>query len=284
MSTARQLIAKQRRLGSGWGERLGLAYCLLLALAVLLPVVVVVLGAFVPAARLGLSSEQWVEGSEGWVSLKYFRYVLDLYSEPLLFSAGLAVFAVAGGLLLAVPAAYGLVRYPFPGSKLLEEVALLPLAVPGIAVAIALIQTYALIRGEWWFVGLGHLLYTVPLLLRTLLHALRGEGFELERAAATLGAGPWQRFRRVTWPRLRRPASLGCLITAAVSWGEFNASFLLATPVNQPFPAALYATYTSNSFAVSSAATTIFLAVILPLLIAVERLGRDDLMSMRQGA
>lgn len=267
-----------------WLRRLGLAYCALLAAAVLLPVVVVVLGAFVPAARLGLASEGWVEGEEAWVSLKWFAYVLDLYGRPLLFSVGLAVFAVVAGLALAVPAAYGLVRYPFPGSRVLEEVALLPLAVPGIAVAIALIQTWAVVRGEWWFVGIGHLLYTVPLLLRTLLHALRGEGFELERAAATLGAGPWQRFRRVTWPRLARAASLGALIVAAVSWGEFNASFLLATPLHQPFPAALYATYTSNSFAVSSAATTLFLAVILPLLLAIEWLGRDELMAVRQGA
>jgi putative spermidine/putrescine transport system permease protein len=265
-------------------RRLGLAYCAVLAALVLLPVVVVVAGAFVPAARLGLASEQWVPGDEGWLSLKWFAYVLDLYSRPLLYSLGLAVFAVVVGTLLAVPAAYGLVRHPFPGARLLEELALLPLAVPGIAVAIALIQTYALARGEWWFVGLGHLLYTVPLLLRTLLHALRGEGFELEGAAATLGAGPWQRFRFVTWPRLARAASLGALIVAAVSWGEFNASFLLATPLHQPYPAALYATYTSNSFAVSSAATTLFLAVILPLLLVIERLGRDELMAVRQGA
>jgi putative spermidine/putrescine transport system permease protein len=267
-----------------WSRRAGIAYCVALAAVVLLPVAVVVAGAFVPAARLGISSEQWVAGEEGWLSLKWFAYVLDLYRRPLLFSLALAGVAVAGGLALALPAAYGLVRHPFPGSRLLEELALLPLAVPGIAVAIALIQTYAVVRGAWWFVALGHLLYTLPLLLRTLLHALRGEGFELERAAATLGAGPWQRFRRITWPRLRRAASQGALIVAAVSWGEFNASFLLATPLHQPFPAALYATYTSNSFAVSAAATTIFLAVILPLLIAVERLGRGELMAIRQGA
>jgi putative spermidine/putrescine transport system permease protein len=266
------------------GRTLGLVWCAALAAAVLLPVAVVVLGAFVPAARLGLSSEQWVAGQEGWLSLKYFAYVLDLYGGALGFSLLLAAVTVAVGLLITVPAAYALVRHPFPGARLLEELALLPLAVPGIAVAIALIQTWALVRGEWWFVAVGHVLYTSPLLLRTLLHALRGEGFELEQAAATLGAGPWQRFRRVTWPRLKRPASLGALIVVAVSWGEFNASFLLATPLHQPFPAALYATYTSNSFAVSSAATTLFLAVVLPLLLAVEKLGRGDLSNLRQGA
>lgn len=269
---------------SGRMRRFGIGYCWLLAAGVLLPVAVVVLGAFVPAARLGMASEAWVGGEEAGLSLKWFGYVLDLYGRSLLFSVALAAVAVGVGLALALPAAYGLVRHPFPGSKALEELALLPLAVPGIAAAIALIQTYALVRGEWWFVAVGHVLYTVPLLLRTLLHALRGEGFEAERAAATLGAGPLRRFAAVTWPRLRRPASLGALIVAAVSWGEFNASFLLATPLHQPFPAALYATYTSNSFAVSSAATTVFLAGIVPLLAAIERLGRRELMAVRQGA
>jgi len=281
-------IAHPRTLGGALARSWGAAYCWLLAVAVLLPVAVVVAGAFVPAARLGMSlggtSEGWVGGAESGVSLKWFTYVLDLYGGALAYSVALAAVAVGAGLALAVPAAYGLVRHPFPGAKVLEELALLPLAVPGIAAAIALIQTYALVRGEWWFVAVGHVLYTVPLLLRTLLHALRGEGFEAERAAATLGAGPWQRFARVTWPRLRRPASLGALIVAAVSWGEFNASFLLATPLHQPFPAALYATYTSNSFAVSSAATTLFLAGIVPLLAVIERLGRRELMAVRQGA
>ncbi len=275
---------RDRRGGQGLGRRLGVVYCWALGSLVLLPVAVVVAGAFLPAARLGMASEGWVRGREAAVSLKWFAYVLHLYGSSLLYSVVLAGVAVSAGLALALPAAYGLVRHPFPGAKLLEELALLPLAVPGIAVAIALIQTYALVRGEWWFVAVGHLLYTVPLLLRTLLHALRGEAFDEERAAATLGAGPLARFARITWPRLRRPASLGALIVAAVSWGEFNASFLLATPLHQPYPAALFATYTSNSFAVSSAATTLFLAGILPLLVAIERLGRRELMAVRQGA
>lgn len=271
---------RSRRLG----RAAAIAYSVALALLVLLPLVVVVVGAFVPAARLGVTTEGWVGGDEGVVSLKWLGYVLDLYGRPLVFSVLLAGVSVVGGIAIALPAAYGLVRHPFPGSELLEEVALLPLAVPGIAVAIALIQTWAVFRGEWWIVAVGHLLYTLPLLLRTLLHGLRGDGFELERAAATLGAGPWQRFARVTWPRLRRPAALGASIVAAVSWGEFNASFLLATPLHQPYPAALYATYTSNSFAVSAAATTIFLAGIVPLLFVIDRLGSDDLGAVRQGA
>jgi putative spermidine/putrescine transport system permease protein len=267
-----------------WRRRAGIAYSVVLAGVVLLPVVVVMLGSLVPAARLGLTSEQWVAGEENWLSFKYFGYVFDLYGQALAFSLLLAAVTVAGSLLVAVPAAYGLVRHSFPGARMLEALALLPLAVPGIAVAVALIRTWSIVRGEWWLVAVGHLVYTVPLMLRTLTNALRGEGFELEQAAATLGAGPWQRFRRITWPRLLRPVTLGVLIVATVSWGEFNVSFLLATPLNQPFPAALYATYTSNSFAVSSAATVIFLAGIVPALLLIERLGRGEFHGLRQGA
>ena len=77
---------------------LGLGYCALLAAAVLLPVAVVVLGAFLPAARIGLSSEQWVPGEEGWLSLKYFAYVVDLYRGALVYSLVLAATAIAVGL------------------------------------------------------------------------------------------------------------------------------------------------------------------------------------------
>ena len=77
-------------------------------------------------------------------------------------------------------------------------------------------------------------------------------------------------------PNLRHAMISGALMVFAVSWGEFNVSYLLNTPLNQTYPAALYATYTSNSFQVSSAATVIFLSVIIPALLAIQWLGRDS--------
>jgi len=60
--------------------------------------------------------------------------------------------------------------------------------------------------------------------------------------------------RWVVMPNLKHTILIGSLFVFAISLGEFNASFLLNTPINQTYPAALYDTYNLDSFQVSSAA------------------------------
>jgi ABC-type spermidine/putrescine transport system permease subunit II len=73
---------------------------------------------------------------------------------------------------------------------------------------------------------------------------------------------------------LRRAVQTSLILALAVSFGEFNVTFLLATPSYGTFPTALYLTYTTNSFPVAAAATTIFLAGLAPLLVGALVLGR----------
>lgn len=261
----------------------GLAFGL--AALILLPVVVVVAGSFLDTSFLGLSSEQWVEGERSLVTLKWFRYVLDLYGGTMVFSLRLAALSVLVCALVAVPGGYVLACRPFRGSRVIEELVLLPLSLPGIAMSLALIQAYTAVRGRWELVLGGHLLYTIPFMVRTVTNTLRSFNIAQQEAAArSLGAGFWQRFFFVVLPGLRHSVVLGSLLVFAVSWGEFNVSYLLNTPLNQTYPAALFATYTSNSFQVSSAATTLFLGVMIPALIAIQWLGGRDLVNVEQGA
>lgn len=113
-------------------------------------------------------------------------------------------------------------------------------------------------------------------MVRIVAGALRSFDFAaLDLCARGLGAGFGQRFAWVYLPNLRRAMVTGSLMVFAVSWGEFNVSYLLNTPLHQTFPAALYATYTSNSFQVAGAATTIFLGGIVPALLAIQFLGGE---------
>ncbi len=265
-----------------------LALLAVILLVVISPVIVVVLGSFLNTSFLGLSSEQWVgDGTDAnaLITFQWFSYVLKLYQPQLLFSFQLAVLSVVVCILIGVPAGYLIARGSFPGRRWLEELLLLPLALPGIAISIALIQAYAVIRGRWYFVLFGHLIYTLPFMARCVAGTLRSfDCAALERAAQSLGAGPWQRFFFVVLPSLRHAITLGALLVFAVSFGEFNVSFLLMTPLTATFPSALYATYTFNSFQVSSAATVVFLAVILPVLALIQWLGGDELSKVEQGA
>lgn len=248
-----------------WGRKrfaLGWTMTTFLALVAVLPPIAAVMQSF-----RSPQAEQWTSGS--------YRYVLDTYGSSLTFSLRLAVCVVLALLLIAVPAAYAFVRHPFPGSSSLERLAAIPLALPGVSMAIGVMIGYANLRGNWLLLAAGQMLYTVPYAVRILTNTLRNLPLrDLENVARTLGAHAMARVRYVLLPLLVRPVVLASLMVFALSWGEFNISFLLATPQQLPFAAALYGTYTSNSGAVSGAATAIFLLGALPLLLALQLLER----------
>jgi len=257
-----------------------------LLLVVAAPVLVVLAGAFVDPSLLGVSSERWAaDASRGFFAQSWFGYVFSLYGRSMQFSLLLALLSVVVCILVSLPAAYAIVRSNSRLGRVLEEITLLPLSIPGIALSIGLIQAYTIVRGEWWLILCGHVLYTIPLMMRVVANALRSIDLErLQSAARSLGANHWQQFVFVVIPNLRHSIVVGSLLVFAISWGEFNVSFLLNTPLNQTYPAALYATYTSNSFAVSSAATTIFLAVIIPVLLALQWFGGREFTRLEQAA
>ena len=262
------------------------AMTLLLVVVVISPFAVVVAGAVLNSSFLGVSTEQWSGGStETLFSFRWFGYVWDLYHDSFYFSVKLAILSTLLCLAIGVPGGYALAQSHRRSFALLESFVMLPLALPGIALSIALIQAYAVIRDQWWLILGGHLLYTLPFMVRLVTNSLRSSNIaELEMCARGLGAGFRQRFFFVVLPNLRHAMISGSLMVFAVSWGEFNVSYLLNTPLNQTFPAALYATYTSNSFQVGSAATVIFLCVIVPALLAIQWLGGDESSNIEQAA
>jgi putative spermidine/putrescine transport system permease protein len=250
----------------------GAAVAVALAAFLLAPLAVVVGAALAPSASLGISSEQWVAGAGAG---RAFRYVVDVYGGHLRHSAGLALAAAAAALALGVPAGVALGRAPrSPAARALETLLTLPLAVPGIAAAVALIAAFGGRLGDRELLLLGHVLYTLPYAARTSAAATRMAALApaLE-AARTLGAGPRARLRLIVWPVLRRAIATALLMALAVSFGEFNVTFLLASPAFGTFPTALYLTYTTNSFPVAAAATTLLLVGLAPLLFLALVLG-----------
>ncbi|MBV9079949.1 MAG: hypothetical protein JO102_02385, partial [Elusimicrobia bacterium] len=71
------------------------AITLFLAVIVVLPVIVVVLGSCLNTSFLGISSEQWVAGSSGLLTFKWYGYVWGLYRTSMAFSLEIAILSVA---------------------------------------------------------------------------------------------------------------------------------------------------------------------------------------------
>lgn len=280
----------------------------LLVLMIISPLLVTLWGSFTTLTVMGTSSErgagwedvttsreaQAKEGSAsetdlgvfakgarrvaGTVTTFWYEYVWEVYGNTIRLSLMLAAISIVTCIVLGVFGGYALVRYNFFGKSLIEELILLPLSLPGIAVAVALIETYGILRGSWVIILFGHLLYTLPFMMQSVTNTLRSFDFvTLELAAASLGASAWQRMRYILLPNLTHAIVVGSLLVFAISLGEFNASFLLNTPFNQTFPAALYDTYTNDSFQVSSAATSIFMFVVVPALLAIQFIGGKEM-------
>src|SRR5205085_9452472 len=139
--------------------------------------------------------------------------------------------------VFGVITALTIVRKPFPGKGLLNALVDLPLALSPVVVGLALFLLYG--RTGWlgpWFSDRGiRILFalpsmvlatafvSLPFVVREVVPVLREIGTEQEQAASTLGAQPFQIFRRITWPAIRWGVAYGVVLTTARSLGEFGA-------------------------------------------------------------
>ncbi|MEM8665711.1 MAG: ABC transporter permease subunit [Pseudomonadota bacterium] len=219
----------------------------------------------------------YFRGISSGLTLKWVAEVLDLYLGTIWLSLGLAIGTLAATLVIGVPAAWYLVRNPTRPARLFEELLTLPVAVPGIAIALALILVYGGVREfrtSWLFILVGHVLFTLPFMVRAVVANLSAiDAKSLEAGAASLGAGPWRRFFDVIVPNARPGILAGSLMVVTLSIGEFNLTWMLHTPLTKTLPVGLADAYASMRLEVASAYTLVFFAMIIPLLVAIQWFG-----------
>ena len=163
-----------------------------------------------------------------------------LASYQLSFGASLAAAAIntVFGLLLA----WTLVRYRFPGKKIVDALIDLPFALPTAVAGIALTALYA--RNGWLgeplarlgiavaFTPLGVLVALtfigLPFVVRTVQPILEDLDTELEEAAASLGARRWQIVRHVILPVLQPALLTGFALAFARAVGEYGSVIFIA--------------------------------------------------------
>ncbi len=218
------------------------------------------------------------QGVKSGLTLKWVVEVWGLYADTIFLSLLIAVSCLVCNLLIGVPAAYVLAVKSGRVARIIEEALVLPIAIPGLAIALALIVTYGGIgafRLSWLFILVGHVLYTLPFMIRSVLAVLSSFDFRtLEEGAASLGAGFWYRFRTVVLPNCRSGILAGSLMVVTLSIGEFNLTWMLHTPLTKTLPVGLADSYASMRLEIGSAYTLVFLLMILPLLIALQFYGK----------
>jgi putative spermidine/putrescine transport system permease protein len=219
-------------------------------------------------------TENFFIGIKSGFTLRWIAEVWTLYAGTVYLSLGIALACLAATLALGVPAAYVLARSQNRWTRAFEELLVLPVAVPGLATALALILLYGQIRefrASWTFILVGHVLFTLPFMVRSVLAVMAAIDLRtLEDAAASLGAGFRQRFFQVILPNAKPGILAGSLMVVTLSMGEFNITWMLHTPLTQTLPVGLADSYASMRLEIGSAYTIVFFFMIVPLLIALQ--------------
>lgn len=215
-------------------------------------------------------------GLKSGLTTRWFGEVWEVYGGTVGWSLALALVCVACTIVLGVPCAYALARSRSRAARIFEELLTLPVAVPGLATALALILAYGQIsafRQSFAFILVGHIIFTLPFMVRTVASAFqRHDLVALEEAARTLGASFRQRFMGILVPAVFPAIVAGSLMVFTLSVGEFNLTWMLHTPLTRTLPVGLADSYASMRLEVGSAYTLVFFIVILPVLWGLQSL------------
>lgn len=256
-----------RRGPAFWGQ---MAFTLVVCAFLIVPVAL---------SMLAGVTENFIKGPSSGLTLKWLEQVFDLYADTMVLSGWIALACLVVTLVIGVPAAYVLAKMPGKLARAFEEIVTLPVAIPGLAIALALIISYGGIRefrASWLFILVGHVLYTLPFMIRSVLAVLSSIGLqELEEGAASLGAGFWRRFMTVILPNAKSGILAGALMVITLSVGEFNLTWMLHTPMTKTLPVGLADSYASMRLEIASAYTLVFFIMIIPLLVAMQWYSAD---------
>lgn len=258
-----------KRVLPGFGLSLGISLTFV-SLVLLLPMT----GLFGQLAGLSLA-EYWAIISDG--------RVVASYTVTIGAAAVAALVNAAFGLLLA----WVLVRYEFPGKRLLDALMDLPFALPTAVAGITLATLYASngwmgrlleplgleVAYTWVGIALAMAFTSIPFVVRTVQPVLEDLPAEVDEAALTLGASDATAFRRVILPHLWPALVTGTGLAFVRSLGEFGAIIFIAG--NMPYETEItalmiFVRLQEFDYAGASAIASVVLFVSLALLLAIN--------------
>jgi iron(III) transport system permease protein len=267
----------ERRLTTLGGWRwVMLGYCLfVLALSVILPYGVLAQAAF---------SHSWTKGlALSNLSLENFAYLFadNSLATPSIINTFLYSSITAfAGVLLATCVAYIVSLKLLPWGNALSALALTPLVVPGIVLAIGFYASYAppplSLGGTAAILILAFVTRFLPIAFSNASSAMRGINPEMEEAARVLGAGRLLAFRRILTPLLKRNLAGAWLLVFILSSREVSSALFLYGPKTRTMSVLFFDLTENGRFEVLCALGIILLATTLVFVFIGQRIiGRD---------
>jgi sulfate transport system permease protein len=196
--------------------------------------------------------------------------------------------------VFGIACAIVIVRHRFWGRGALNAVIDLPFAMSPVVIGLALVLVYGS-RDGWFgqdlaaagieviFTPLGMAIATafvaLPFVVREVIPVLQEIGDDQEQAAATLGAGPWQTFWRITLPAIRWGVTYGVILATARALGEFGAVAVVSGRISgstETLPLYVRKLFDTFNVAGAYAAAVVLALLALAVLFAMNWIQRRD--------
>jgi multiple sugar transport system permease protein len=205
------------------------ALCVAISTVMLLPLLMSVLASVKPTAEAAASPPTYLPHGlslDSYERLWTYQQGLPTYLAN---SLGTALLTIAFTLVLTVPAAYALARFPIPGKEVVFVFLLLALIVPYQALLTPMFLLFARVGLTNTLVGLAilHTAIQLPLSLYVLRNSFSAVPRELEEAAITDGASSWKVLLRICIPSATPAIVTVALFAFIMSWNEFLGALVL---------------------------------------------------------
>jgi putative spermidine/putrescine transport system permease protein len=264
------------------GRGLYLGVVSLVYVFLLTPLVIVVLASF--------NSGEYLSFPPEGLSLRWYVKFLNSpsFMDSLWFSLKLALLCTVCSTLLGTMVALYVVRFAGRWRDHLRLFILMPLLLPEILTAIALLFFYYNIEAFFGAIGLnvlsgafrntflglliGHVLITLPFVFLGISASLYNFDTSLEEAARSLGADKFTTFRRITLPLIKPGIIAGALLAFIISFDLFNMSLLLKGVGVATLPIQLFDYVRWDFDPTAAAVSSVSIAITLLAIVVTERL------------
>jgi putative spermidine/putrescine transport system permease protein len=197
-------------------------------------------------------------------------YYAQYFASPAWLEATANSFIIAFGsmvftLLVALPAAFGTVRYRFRGKGALNLLIMAPVIVPAVVSALGYYGFLSLVHLVGTHIGMiiAHSVLSIPVAFLAIAAALKGFDRNLERAAMSAGAGPLRTFFWVTLPVLRPGILVGALFAFLHSFNEAVVAIFIAGRDASTLPKKMFESIRVESDPVIAVVSTLLTGAVL---------------------
>jgi putative spermidine/putrescine transport system permease protein len=243
-------------------------FTLLVYIFLLGPLAIIAVASFEPGSVLKFPPHGF--------SLKWYRNIFEVTMFTKTFYTSVLV-SLAGNLfalLLGLPAAYALSRFPFRGRDALNALFISPVLIPGIVLGFTLLK-YVMIAVHlpiYEALLFGHTVIMLPFIIRVIASSLANFDYAVEEAALSLGAGRMKSFFQVVLPNIKSGIIAAVLIAFLESFNNVDISLFMTGPGVSTLPIQMLL-YVENNFDPTIAAISVLLMIITAaIMFMIERL------------